>query len=100
MNFGVLLLIGRKRGECDPVWSKNSCGAAIELEPDSQSLVTLNDLAALFGFVASVRKKQLVAFTLMVAFAESGESRSRSSGPPSTLPSDRRISATQATPST
>ena len=49
-------------------WSKNSCGAAIELEQASESLVTLNGgVATLFGFVASIREKQLVAFTLMVA---------------------------------
>jgi len=31
--------------------------------------VTLNGAAVLFGFIASIREKQLVAFTLMVAFA-------------------------------
>jgi hypothetical protein len=35
----------------DLVWSKNSCGAGIELEQSSEPLATLNDVAALFGFI-------------------------------------------------
>jgi hypothetical protein len=31
--------------------------------------VTPNGLAALFGFIAGIQEKQLIAFTLMVAFA-------------------------------
>ena len=31
--------------------------------------MTLHGVAALFGFVAGIREEQLVAFTLMVAFA-------------------------------
>src|SRR5579862_9701556 len=53
----------------NPEWSNYSCGAAIVLEPTSESLVTLYGVAALFGFIAGIREKQLVAFTLMVAFA-------------------------------
>jgi hypothetical protein len=33
------------------VWSKNSCGAGIELEQSSEPLATLNRVAALFGFI-------------------------------------------------
>jgi hypothetical protein len=50
----------------DPAWSNNSCGAAIELEQASESLVTLKGVAALAGFIAGIREKQLVAFALMV----------------------------------
>ena len=52
-----------------PVRSKNSCGTAIELEQASESLATLNRVAARFGFMAGIREQQLVAFTLMVSFA-------------------------------
>jgi hypothetical protein len=34
-----------------PVWSKNSCGAGIELEQSAESLATLNGVATLFGFI-------------------------------------------------
>jgi|SRR5579864_4773200 len=51
------------------VWSKNSCGAGIELGQSSEPLATLNRVAALFGFIGSIREKELVAFALMIAFA-------------------------------
>ena len=51
------------------IWSTYSCGSIVVLEQASESLVTLNGAAVLFGFIASIREKQLVAFTLMVAFA-------------------------------
>jgi len=51
------------------VRSNYSCGTAIELEQASESLATLNRLAARFGFIGGIREQQLVAFTLMVAFA-------------------------------
>jgi hypothetical protein len=51
------------------VMSKNSCGTGIELEQASESLATLNGVAARFGFIGGIREQQLVAFTLMVAFA-------------------------------
>ena len=53
----------------DPVWSKDSCGTGIELEQASESLAALHGVPAQFGFIADIRKKQLVAFALMVAFA-------------------------------
>jgi hypothetical protein len=46
----------------DPVWSKNSCGAGIELEQSSEPLATHNPVAALLGFIGSIREKELVAF--------------------------------------
>jgi len=49
--------------------SNYSSGTAIELEQASESLATLNRVAARFGFIGGVREQQLVAFTLMVAFA-------------------------------
>jgi hypothetical protein len=49
------------------VWSKNSCGAGIDLEQSSEPLATLNRVAALLGFVGSIREKKLVAFALMIA---------------------------------
>jgi hypothetical protein len=51
-----------------PVWSKNSCGTGIELEQSSEPLATLNRVAALLGFIGSIREKKLVAFALMIAF--------------------------------
>jgi hypothetical protein len=50
------------------VRSKNSCGAGIELEQSSEPLATLNSVAALFGFIGSIREKELVAFALMIGF--------------------------------
>ena len=32
-------------------------------------MATLNHVAALFGFIGSLREKELVAFALMIAFA-------------------------------
>jgi hypothetical protein len=58
-------ILGRHLG----VWSKNSCAAGIELEQSSEPLATLNGVAALFGFIGSIREKKLVAFALMIAFA-------------------------------
>src|SRR5579872_4534101 len=52
-----------------PVWSKNSCSAGIVLKQASEPLATLNRVAALFGFIGSLREKELVAFALMIAFA-------------------------------
>jgi hypothetical protein len=49
-------------------WSKNSCGAGIELEQSSEPLAALNGVAALFGFIGSIWEKELVAFALMIAF--------------------------------
>jgi len=54
--------------EAEAVWSKNSCGAGIELEQSSEPLAALNGVAALFGFIGSIREKKVVAFALMIAF--------------------------------
>ena len=51
------------------VRSKYSCGTAVVLEQTSQSLVTLNGVAAQFEFIANIPKQQLVAFALMISFA-------------------------------
>jgi hypothetical protein len=53
----------------NPVWSKNSCSASIVLKQASEPVATLNQMAAPFGFIGSLREKELVAFALMIAFA-------------------------------
>jgi hypothetical protein len=51
-----------------PGWSKNSCGAGTKPEQYSGPLATLNGVAALLGFIGSIREKKRVAFALMIAF--------------------------------
>ncbi len=41
----------------------------VVLKQSSEPLVTFNDVAAQFGFIASVREEQRVAFALMASFA-------------------------------
>jgi hypothetical protein len=52
-----------------PEWSNYSCGASIILEEASEAVATLNQVAALFGLVASIRKEQFVALPLMISLA-------------------------------
>jgi hypothetical protein len=52
-----------------PVRSNYSCGTFIILEQASEAVATLNRVAALFGFIASIGKKQFVVLPLVVSFA-------------------------------
>ena len=50
-----------------PYGQINSCGAAIEHEHASESLVTRNGVAVLFGLISRLWEKQFT-FPLMVSF--------------------------------
>ncbi len=51
-----------------PAGSNYSCGAAIILQQSSEPLATRNGVAARFGFVARLRKKEFVTFPLGISF--------------------------------
>lgn len=50
------------------VGSKYSCGASIILEQASEAVMRLNNVAALFGFIAIIWKKQFVILALVISF--------------------------------